>query len=115
MYPFARAIGGRESVLTLESTLVPSFSTTRNLPVAFTHPAGAAPTGVFSKSSVYGTWAATRTRARAVRLPALAATVPCWLGSLPRVTVAPVPSDLTSAARAGGAADPFGAVGGTGG
>ncbi len=77
-------------MFTLLSTMLPSgnfFAT--NLPFVFTHPAGDAPSGAFSKSFLYGSCAATRTRARAVIVPILNSTYPCWLGFFSSVSVPP--------------------------
>ena len=99
-------------MFTLVSTLslFGPTSSTANLAWAFTHPPGTAPTGTFSKSCLYGSWATTRTRARALMPPLSYSTYPCWLpgcGATVRVPSSSLP------ARAGGCA-PAGVFGGSG-
>src|SRR5688572_14999391 len=120
----ARASGGRASSFRLNKTFdfVPSaavYSVTEYLPWAFTQPPGTAPTGVISKSCLYGNSGATRTRARPTSSPALASTSPCCPGFLLSTTLpfSTVPSSAGGPFGAGASflgSFPGGAFGGGG-
>src|SRR3954452_12447537 len=110
MYAYARDSGGRLSGANFLGTFFPFRSTTTNLPVAFTHPPGVAPTGTFSKSILYGSFGATRTRARPVRPFTVASTYPCWPGT----SAATVSLPSATWAFNGGGCKPAGVFGGVG-